>query len=178
MQVGGGGAAVKDSVFNVCMSVCVYVHVWTLAGPVSGLAVDVTAARRLCATVGDDKQLMLWDAVDCELLAKTVLKVLRFIATCMYVQYVSTEHTVIGIRHTCVYASLYLCTPYTIYMWRQNPSRACHIDKTNSCIAVGCTAGGITLYYLTDQLNKKGGALIQSMILKLYSICVQYALRM
>ena len=63
-------------------------------------------------------------------------------------------------------------------MWRQNPSRACHIDKTNSFIAVGCTAGGITLYYLTDQLNKKGGTLIQSMILKLYSMCVQYALRM
>ena len=41
-------------------------------GSLYGLAV---AARRLCATVGDDKQLMLWDVVDCELLAKTTLKV-------------------------------------------------------------------------------------------------------
>ena len=40
-------------------------------GSLYGLA---TAARRLCATVGDDKQLMLWDVVDCELLAKTTLK--------------------------------------------------------------------------------------------------------
>ena len=41
-------------------------------GSLYGLAV---AARRLCATVGDDKQLMLWDVVDCELLAKKTLKV-------------------------------------------------------------------------------------------------------
>lgn len=38
----------------------------------------------------------------------------------------------------------------------QNPSRCCHIDKTNSFVAVGCNAGSITIFYLTDQLNKKG----------------------
>ena len=44
-------------------------------GPLYGLSADSTAARRLCATVGDDKKLMLWDIEDCELLAKAALKV-------------------------------------------------------------------------------------------------------
>ena len=51
-------------------------------GSLYGLA---TAARRLCATVGDDKQLMLWDVVDCELLAKTTLKASR--ATLVHMKY-------------------------------------------------------------------------------------------
>jgi hypothetical protein len=45
------------------------------AGAVYGLSADSTAAKRLCATVGEDKKLMLWDIIDCELLGKAVLKV-------------------------------------------------------------------------------------------------------
>ena len=76
---------------------------------------DVTAARRLCASVGDDKQLMLWDAVDCELLAKTALKVgggsYADRIACMYVIKVSNIHLyaiyMYGCLNTCKYVCIY-----------------------------------------------------------------------
>ena len=91
---------------------------------------------------------------------------------CMYVIKVSNIHLyaiyMYGCLNTCKYVCIYCIWIHfhtnihihTNNVRNQNPSRACHIDKTNSFIAVGCTAGGITLYYLTDQLNKKGGAII------------------
>jgi hypothetical protein len=44
-------------------------------GAVYGLAADVTKDRRLVATVGDDRKLMVWDAEDCVLIAKTLTEV-------------------------------------------------------------------------------------------------------
>ena len=41
-------------------------------GSVGGLAV---ASKNMCVTVGDDKQLMLWDATTCVLVSKTTLEV-------------------------------------------------------------------------------------------------------
>lgn len=43
-------------------------------GPVWGLATDVSQARRLTVTAGDDKKLMVWDTEDRTLVAKTSLK--------------------------------------------------------------------------------------------------------
>lgn len=42
-------------------------------GSVCGLAV---AAKSMCVTVGDDKQLMLWDTSSCQLVSKITLEVL------------------------------------------------------------------------------------------------------
>ena len=44
-------------------------------GSVCGLAV---ASKSMCVTVGDDKQLMLWDASNCQLVSKTTLDVCSF----------------------------------------------------------------------------------------------------
>ncbi len=57
-----------------------YYHI----GPVYGLAADVTSSKRLCATVGDDKQLMVWDAQDRVLIAKTALKVSQSLSVSLY----------------------------------------------------------------------------------------------
>lgn len=46
-----------------------YYHI----GSVCGLAV---AAKSMCVTVGDDKQLMLWDTSSCQLVSKITLEVL------------------------------------------------------------------------------------------------------
>ena len=62
-STGGGEGSVGKDLF----------HFHT--GSVCGLAADVTSARRLCATVSDDRWLLLWDLVDRELLAEAALKV-------------------------------------------------------------------------------------------------------
>src|SRR5437016_2484700 len=38
----------------------------------------------------------------------------------------------------------------------KSPSRCCHLDKTNSFVAVGSTAGSLTIYFLTDFMEKGG----------------------
>jgi len=38
----------------------------------------------------------------------------------------------------------------------KNPSRCCHLDKTNSFLAVGSNAGSLTIYFLTDFMEKGG----------------------
>jgi len=97
---GAGGAAGGDMVSGKDLF-----HYHT--GPVYGLAADVTQSNRLVVTVCDDRKLMVWDAQDAVLLAKTATK---------------------------------------------TASRCCHVDKTNSFIAVGSAAGTLTVYYLSDQL--------------------------
>eukprot|EP01036_Dinobryon_divergens_P026243 gene26244-34865_t len=101
----GNGQAVRVMVVIVSsVAEFSFITIWVLCTAslcrVLGLS---QAGRRFCATVGDDKQLILWDLCDCLL----------------------------------------------------SISRACHIDRSKSIIAVGCTDGSITLYHVTDRPNEE-----------------------
>ena len=66
-----GSASGKASVVEAVGKELLHFH----TGPVYGLAADVTQENRLLATVCDDRRLMVWDAHDCVLIAKTATQV-------------------------------------------------------------------------------------------------------
>lgn len=43
-------------------------------GPIYGLAADISSSQRLFVTVGDDRKIHVWDAQDCVLISKALLK--------------------------------------------------------------------------------------------------------
>ena len=53
----------------------------------------------------------------------------------------------------CKYSFSFHKTDISIRFACQNPARCCHIDRTNSFIAVGCTAGALTVFHLSDRLT-------------------------
>lgn len=81
-----------------------YFHV----GAVYGLATDVSSAKRLAVSVGDDKKIIVWDTIDRVAIARGNVK---------------------------------------------SPSRCCALDRTNCFIAVGSTAGDVTVYFISDDLQ-------------------------
>ena len=66
-----GSASGKSPAIEVVGRDLLHFH----TGPVFGLAADVTQENRLLATVCDDRRLMVWDAHDCVLIAKTATQV-------------------------------------------------------------------------------------------------------
>ena len=66
-----GSASGKASIVEAMGKELLHFH----TGPVYGLAADVTQENRLLATVCDDRRLMVWDAHDCVLIAKTATQV-------------------------------------------------------------------------------------------------------